>query len=123
MWQIILIALAGAVGAVARFGLANGCYLLLGRDFPYGTLLVNVLGSLFMGFLAIWLVDKALSPELKIAILVGLLGSFTTFSAFSWDSLQLIEQQLYFKAMLNIVAHLLLCLGMTWLGMLLARLS
>lgn len=80
MHQIIAIAAGGAVGAVLRFLVSNGVYRVLGRDFPYGTLAVNVLGSLLMGFFFIIFIERELGmAEWRSAILIGLLGAFTTF--------------------------------------------
>lgn len=121
MLQTMMIAFGGALGALLRFWVSTGFYQLLGRDFPYGTLAVNVIGSLLMGFLSIWMIDRLFATEWKMAILVGLLGAFTTFSTFSLDTFYLIENQAYLKALLNITSNVLLCIIALWLGMLLAR--
>ncbi len=118
MLQLIVIALGGAFGAVMRFLVSTGFYLLLGRDFPYGTLAVNLIGSLLMGLFSVWIIK---TPEWKLAILVGFLGSFTTFSTFSLDTLYLIESEAYFKALLNILSNVILCIFAVWLGMVLAK--
>lgn len=121
MLQVAVIALGGALGALMRFWVSTGFYTILGRDFPYGTLAVNLIGSLLMGFLSIWMLDKAVAPEWKMAVLVGFLGAFTTFSTFSLDTLYLIETEAYFKALLNILSNVILCVFAVWVGMLLAR--
>lgn len=118
MQQILAIAAGGAVGAVLRFAVSNSVYRLVGRDFPYGTLTVNVLGSLLMGFLFIILVERHIvAAEWRAALLVGLLGSFTTFSSFSMETIALLEDGEVFRAVLNVVASVLLCLAATWLGL------
>jgi len=120
--QIIAIAAGGALGALLRFWVSNGIYGLLGRNFPYGTLAVNVLGSLLMGFLYVMLVDKlALGPQWRAALLIGLLGAFTTFSTFSMETLNLVEAGEMFKALLNILLSVSLCLAATWFGVLAGR--
>ena len=93
MLQILAIAGGGALGAVARFGVSTSVYRWLGRDFPWGTLAVNGLGSFAMGLLFVLLLERALlAPELRAAVLIGFLGSFTTFSTFSLETLTLVEQ-------------------------------
>lgn len=118
----IAIALGGAVGALLRFWVANGVYAWLGRDFPYGTLTVNVLGSFALGFLAIFMVERlSIDAAWRAAILVGGLGAFTTFSTFSLETIALVERGHSGLAILNIVGSCGLCLLSTALGMLLAR--
>lgn len=122
MAQVLTIAFGGALGAVARFGLSNGVYAWLGRGFPYGTLAVNVLGSLVMGFLAIVLVERlSLAPEWRAGILVGFLGAFTTFSTFSLETLGLLESGAWLKAVSNMVLSVVLCVLAAAAGMMLGR--
>lgn len=119
MLQIIAIAVGGAIGSLLRYGMSNSVHHLLGRDFPYGTLSVNVLGSLLMGFLYIVLLERAtLGAEWRALLLIGLLGAFTTFSTFSLETLNLVESGALLKAGLNILLSVLLCLAAAWLGML-----
>jgi len=120
--QLLAIAGGGALGAVLRFGMSSTIYRILGREFPYGTLAVNILGSLLMGFLFVVLVERlALSAEWRAALLIGLLGAFTTFSTFSFETLALFENGELFKAFLNIILSVCLCLAATWLGLSLGR--
>lgn len=121
MTHLVAIAVGGAMGALLRFWVSTGMYALLGREFPYGTLSVNVLGCLLMGFLYIFMLERFTSVEWRAALLIGLLGAFTTFSTFSLESLNLIQSGETSKAFLNIAASVLLCLLATWLGMQLAR--
>ncbi len=122
MTQLLAIAAGGAVGAVLRFWVSSGVYSLLGRGFPYGTLVVNVAGSLVMGLLYVLFIERmAVSPELRGAILIGLLGSFTTFSTFSLETLSLVEQADYFKAVVNILLSVTACLGAAWFGVVFGR--
>lgn len=120
--QTLAIAGGGAIGALLRFWMSNGIHHLLGRGFPYGTLAVNVLGSLLMGFLYVMLIDKLpLSAVWRAALLIGLLGAFTTFSTFSIETLNLMEEGELIKALLNVVLSVVLCLFAAWTGVLAGR--
>ena len=122
MGQLAAIMLGGAFGAVSRYGVSLLAVQLLGKGFPYGTLIVNVLGSLLMGFLSIYFLTKTnLDPMVRMAVLVGFLGSFTTFSTFSMDTLMLLESGAVAKGLLNIALSLSLSLLAVWIGMLIAR--
>ena len=120
--QAISIAMGGAVGALLRFWVSTAVYSKLGRQFPWGTLSVNVLGSFLMGFLTILLLDRlSTSPEVRAFLLIGFLGAFTTFSTFSMETFNLIEQREMFSALLNIGVSVVACLVATGLGVLLGR--
>ena len=122
MQHVLAIAVGGAVGAVLRYWVSSSVYLLLGKDFPYGTLVVNVLGSFVMGLLFVYLIERMIDTSLlRAALIIGLLGAFTTFSTFSIETLQLLENGEYFKTAMNIVASVTACLFAVWLGVVLAR--
>lgn len=114
--------MGGAAGSVLRHLSSQWIHTLAGRGFPYGTLFVNVSGSLAMGFLYALLVDRmALGPEWRALLIVGFLGGFTTFSAFSMETVHLLVAQQYAKATANVMVSLVLCLGGAWLGLILGR--
>jgi CrcB protein len=120
--QTLAIAAGGAIGALMRFWMSNGVYALLGRGFPYGTLAVNVLGSLLMGFLYILMIERLLiGGEWRAFALVGLLGAFTTFSTFSIETLNLLEQADYAKAAANMLISVLACVSAAFVGVMAAR--
>ncbi len=122
MSQTLASALGGALGALGRFWASNGVYALLGRGFPYGTLAVNLLGSLLMGLGYVWLLERSsLGPEWRALLLVGFLGAFTTFSTFSIETLNLIEGGEPLKALLNVLLSVGLCVFAAWGGVLLGR--
>ena len=122
MNQVFAIAGGGAVGAVLRYWVSSGVYALTGRGFPYGTLVVNVLGSLVMGFLYIWLLERIPGGvAMRAFLLIGLLGAFTTFSTFSVETLNLMEAGQIARALLNTLLSVVLCVGAAALGVMLAR--
>lgn len=120
--QVMLIMLGGALGAAGRFAVSNMVYHYTGRGFPYGTLTVNVVGSLLMGFLVVWFAEKwQVDPLIKSAVLVGFLGAFTTFSTFSLETWQLINYGQYMRAVINMVVSVVICLLAVLAGMQLAK--
>jgi len=122
MKQILAIAAGGAVGSLLRFWMSQWVHTLADRSFPYGTLVVNVLGCLAMGFLFVLFIDRLSdNPVLRAGILIGLLGGFTTFSSFSIETFNLIEQGAWARAVANMTGSLLLCVSATWVGVLLGR--
>ena len=122
MSQTLAIAAGGAIGALLRYWASTGIYAWLGRGFPYGTLFVNVLGSLLMGFLYIWLMDRmAVSPAVRAFLLIGVLGAFTTFSTFSMETLNLMESGQLGRALLNVIISVVMCVAAAGLGVLTAR--
>ena len=122
MKALIFIAMGGAIGAVLRYGASLGVYSFMGRGFPYGTLFVNVTGSLLMGLLGVMMLERFnIGPEWRAAVLVGVLGSFTTFSTFSIETLNLLEQGDVMRAVTNIVLSVLVCLVAVWFGVLIGR--
>ncbi len=122
MNQLLAIAAGGAIGSVLRFLMSSGVYAVAGRGFPYGTLAVNVVGSLLMGLLTVVLIERmSLGPEWRAAILIGVLGGFTTFSSFSIETLNLIEAGAHAKAIANVLLSVVVCVGATWVGVVAGR--
>ncbi|MFC0117414.1 fluoride efflux transporter CrcB [Pseudoalteromonas xiamenensis] len=114
----LTIAVGGASGACLRYFISEITIKLLGKGFPFGTLLVNILGSFLMGIL-VGLLEKqvvSVSPT-KTLIGIGFLGALTTFSTFSMDSLLLLQQGQFFKMALNIVLNVSVCITVAWLGL------
>jgi len=120
--QVLAIAAGGAAGSVLRFWMSTWVHSFAGRSFPYGTLAVNVIGCLLMGLLFVLLVERMSGSALwRAALLIGVLGGFTTFSSFSIETFNLLEQGDYLKAGVNALSSLVLCLGATWAGVILGR--
>lgn len=122
MPQLIAIGFGGAAGSLFRYGLSTWVHAWAGRGFPYGTLVVNVLGCLAMGVLFVVLTERlAESAVLRAGLLIGVLGGFTTFSSFSIETFHLMDDGAYAKALANALANVFLCVGATWFGVVLAR--
>ena len=122
MKTILYVAAGGSVGAVLRFLISGWVYNWLGRGFPWGTLVVNVVGSFLMGFLFFIFTERILiNTDLRTAVLVGGLGAMTTFSTFSIETLNLLEGGASLLALTNIIVSVIVCVGAVWLGMWLAR--
>lgn len=116
------IAVGGALGSVLRYLIQVQCAHWWGSKFPLGTLLVNVTGSLLIGVLSIVLLERwVVVDEIRLALLAGLLGGFTTFSAFSLETLHLLQQGSVLGAAVNVTLSVVLCLGACYLGVTLAR--
>ncbi|ROR32151.1 fluoride efflux transporter CrcB [Inmirania thermothiophila] len=116
------VAAGGALGAVLRYAVSTAVYGVLGRGFPWGTLVVNLLGSLAMGLLWVLLVERLASgPALRAFLTVGLLGAFTTFSTFAIETLSLAEEGAWLAAAANVVASVVLCLAAAAVGVWLGR--
>ena len=122
MSQTLAIAAGGAIGALLRYWTSTTVHNRLGTGFPYGTLTVNVMGSLLMGFLYIWLIERlAAGSALRAFLLIGILGAFTTFSTFSMETLNLLESGQPGKALANVLASVIVCITAAGLGVLAAR--
>jgi CrcB protein len=122
MTQVLAIATGGALGALLRYWTSLAVHSKLGAGFPYGTLTVNVIGSLLMGFLYIWFIERlAMGPAVRAFLFIGVLGAFTTFSTFSLETLNLIESGQPGKAVLNVVISVIVCVTAAGLGVLAAR--
>jgi len=105
------VAVGGALGAMARYGVSTWVVQLSNHRFPYATLTVNVLGSFVMGILFVLIVERsALPTEMRDLWMIGFLGAFTTFSTFSLDALGLWQNGHLFLALLYVLATVILCL-------------
>lgn len=116
------IGLGGFLGAISRYILSGWAHSALGARFPFGTFLVNVLGSVLLGFVYTLSIDRGgFSPELRMAITVGFLGSLTTFSTFSLETFNLINDGSIYLSALNIMINVTFSIMAVILGVELAR--
>lgn len=122
MKEFLVLSLGAIVGTNLRYFLTRLTSKQFGSAFPCGTLFINVAGSLIAGFFVIWATQRALAdPRWRLLVVVGFCGSFTTFSAFAFDSATLFAQGRWLLAAANILGNNLLCLGAAMAGMALAR--
>ena len=113
-----MVALGGALGACLRFFLSQMAIQLFGKGFPFGTLLVNVLGSFLLGLLYSLIEHGQLQTiPWRSLIGVGFLGALTTFSTFSVETLTLLQQGEWLKSLVNVFFNIIFCLFAAWLGM------
>jgi CrcB protein len=118
----VAVAIGGALGAVSRYSFGLVALALIGNRFPWATLGVNVVGSFLIGLAAVLIGDRIVDGELwRPLVIVGFLGAFTTFSAFSLDTLLLLQQGNYNTALAYMLGSVALCLGGTVSGMQLAK--
>lgn len=121
--QWLVVAAGGALGAMARFGVNSLVFSLFGNRFPLGTLLVNVAGSVLMGVFYVLIIERGILPAaLKDLLMVGFIGAFTTFSAFSLDTLALWQNGHLALAGVYVFLSLVLCLSGTLVAIVLTRL-
>ena len=120
--RFLLIAVGAILGANARYLVGLWTAQRFGVDFPYGTAIVNITGSLILGFLVAWgSLRSGLDGEVRLLVAVGFLGSYTTFSSYTVESLQQLETANMSRALVNIFLHNGMGLAAAWVGMLLAR--
>jgi CrcB protein len=119
----ILIFIGAGIGGLFRYWISNGIYFLLGRQFPYGTLVVNITGCFLMGLLFVFTLERldTFGLQLRAFLLIGLLGGYTTFSSFSIETLNLFEGGNWLAALINIFASVIVCLIAAWVGLLVGR--
>ena len=118
------LALGGALGTLARFGVSSIAAQCFGTDFPWGTLIINVTGSFIMGFFASLTTAEtrfAVGPTTRQFVMTGVLGGFTTFSSFSLEVALMIERKDYWDAFGYIAGSLIFAVGALFLGLFAAR--
>lgn len=121
---LFYIAMGGAIGASLRYLTTTMVARHLGHGFPFGTLTVNIVGSFIMGFCAIYLIERFGGMPHRFApfLMTGVLGGYTTFSAFSLDALTLLDRGRGMAALIYMGGSVILAVGALWVGIMLARL-
>ena len=118
--MLLAVGAGGFLGAISRFFLSTGVQRFTGTAFPYGTLAVNVVGSFLIGFLFLYF-EHTISPNQKALLITGFLGALTTFSTFSLETVLMLQNQLYMKALANVSLNAILCVSATMIGMMVFR--
>lgn len=117
MYNFLIVFLGGGIGAAARYWLSGSIARSSGSSFPFGTMTVNVIGCFAIGFLMTAFEDRFLvTPSLRLFLTIGILGGFTTFSTFSFETIAMMKDAEYFYALLNIGFSLAGCLAATYAG-------
>jgi CrcB protein len=122
MSRFLWVCFGGAVGTGARYLVSGWALRALGPAFPYGTLVVNVVGSFLLGvIMELGLTTTRLPPDLRIVLASGVMGGFTTYSSFNYETLQFWQQGAWRLGLLNMAATFVLCLGAGLLGVAVVR--
>ncbi len=122
MWTYVAIAIGGTLGCWARYVQSVYVQATFGRDFPFATLSINVIGSFLMGFLFILTLERLMiPPSVRVGVLTGVLGGYTTFSTFEMETLLLAESGEFFKAGLYVVLSVVIGFAAAFAGAYLAR--
>jgi fluoride exporter len=121
--KYLLIGTGGFLGSVLRYWTSVNAYKVFGEKFPYGTFVVNALGCLLIGFVAEISENRFLvSPEIRIFLMIGFLGGYTTFSTFGYETFVLLQDKDYLTAFANIFLSVIVCLASVWIGTIIAKL-
>jgi CrcB protein len=120
-FKLVLIAIGGGFGSVMRYVLGGWVQRLAGIDFPLGTLVINVSGCFAIGFLNAFFTPRLVREEYRIAILVGILGGYTTFSTFGYETFMSLNDRQFARAGFNMLLSVGLGLAAVWIGYRLAE--
>ena len=122
MEKYLLIGLGGAIGSISRYVLSRLVYHSAGESFPYGTLAVNIIGCFLIGLMMSVMQERlGCSPNYLYLLVIGLLGGFTTFSSFSYETIELMRMGSITASLFNIFYNVTGCLASTWCGYMIGK--
>lgn len=122
MFDFLAISLGAIVGANLRYWMSRGAVRFLGPVFPYGTLVINILGSFVVGFFVVWTTERiVIDPRWRLLVVVGFCGGYTTFSSYAYETMAFFEHGQWFLMATNFLSNNLLACGAAIAGMALAR--
>lgn len=122
MEKYLLIGLGGAIGSISRYVVSRMVYHASGESFPYGTLTVNIIGCFLIGLLMSVMQERLVTnPQYRYLLIIGLLGGFTTFSSFSYETFELIRTGNIGASAFNILSNVFGCLAGTWCGYMIGK--
>lgn len=122
MLKIAVVAIGGSIGSAARYIVSTWAAERFGSNFPYGTLIVNVVGCFIIGAFMVLVTERVIAnPYWRLLVAVGFVGGLTTFSSFGYETLKLLEDAQFQWALYNILSNFIIGFFATWLGMAVAR--
>ena len=122
MLDFLAISLGAIIGANLRYWMSRGAVRLLGPVFPYGTLVINILGSFVVGFFVVWTTERVLvDPRWRLFVIVGFCGGYTTFSSYAYETVSFFERGQWLLMATNFLTNNLVACGAALAGMALAR--
>jgi fluoride exporter len=122
VFNFFIVFVGGGIGAAARYWLSGTIARTSGSAFPFGTVTVNVIGCFLIGFLMTTFEDRFLvTPSLRLFLTIGILGGFTTFSTFSYETIAMMKDAEYFYAFVNVALSAGTCLAATYAGTVLGK--
>ncbi len=122
MEKYFFIGLGGCIGSISRYSLSGYMYRIFGDGFPYGTLDVNIVGCFIIGVLMSMFEERfVVQPNLRLFLTIGILGGFTTFSSFSFETVELVKAGNFLSAGINASASVFGCFIATWIGSILGK--
>jgi CrcB protein len=120
--KLLVVGTGGFAGAIARYVISGLTHRILDGRFPYGTLAVNIIGCFVIGLVMYLVQERGLfPPNVRLFVTIGLVGAFTTYSTFAYESVEMLLDQRYLAAITNVLAHLIIGIGAVWVAMLLGQ--